>query len=83
MVWQDTTISIINLLLSYALIPQIYNGFQKKKGFVTLQTSIISSAGLYILAFTVFTLKLYFSAITTFLVATFWTILLTQKIIYR
>ncbi len=72
-----------NMILSYALIPQISHGFKRKKGFVTFQTALISSLALYLLAFTIFTLKLYFSAATTFLAATLWSILLIQKLIYK
>ena len=36
MIWQDVVIAIVNILFSYALIPQVYKGFKHKKGFVVL-----------------------------------------------
>ena len=32
--WQDWVISIANLLLIYSIIPQVYQGFKRKKGFL-------------------------------------------------
>ncbi len=83
MVWQDIVMGIMNVIFSYALIPQIFHGFKSKKGLIEIQTSLISSIGLFILAFTVLTLKLYFAAGTTFLAGLLWSILLIQKLIYK
>ena len=83
MMWQDLAIMIINIALGYALVPQIIKGFKKKKGDVTLQTSIVSSISLFVMAFTVLTLDLYLSTIITFVDAVLWTILLVQKLKYK
>jgi len=83
MVWQDTIITACILLFSYALIPQIYQGFKKKKGLINFQTSLITSTGMYILSLTYLTLKLYFSAIVGLITGTLWLILLIQKINYK
>ena len=82
MIWQDLTISVVNLLLVYSIIPQIYQGFKRKKGFITIQTSFITSIGLYVIAFAVFTLGLYFSSIVITVNATLWLVLLIQRIKY-
>lgn len=59
--WQDIVISISIILLSYALIPQVIQGFKKRKCDINIQTSAITAAGLYILAVCFWTLNLYFS----------------------
>ena len=83
MTWQDITISIAVILFSYALIPQIYEGFKTKKSTITIQTSLITFVCLYVIGIVYFTLRLYFSMIMTFLTATLWFILFIQSIIYK
>ncbi|HLC37250.1 MAG TPA: hypothetical protein VJJ53_00540 [Candidatus Nanoarchaeia archaeon] len=82
MLWQDIIISISNILFSYALIPQVYHGFKKKKGFITLQTSLLTFVGLYAIAIAFLTFKLYFSMTITAITGTFWVILFLQRLIY-
>jgi len=43
MIWQDLALSITNIIVGYALIPQVYHGFKNKVGAMTLQTAIIST----------------------------------------
>jgi len=81
--WQDYIITLSVIAFSYALIPQIYQGFKKKKGFITIQTSLITSLGMYALTYVYFTLNLYFSTIMVFITGTLWLILFIQKIIYK
>jgi len=83
MLWQDLVIPFVNVLFIIALIPQIYHGFKVKKRLMTLQTCIITFSGLYILAVTFLTLKLYFSTIGTLASATLWYILLLQTVGYK
>jgi len=83
MVWQDYAITVIIILLSYALIPQIIKGFKEKKELVNLQTSLITSIGLYGLAIANLTLKLYLSATIVEITAILWTTLLIQRILYK
>ena len=82
MVWQDIVIFVIMIAFSYALFPQVYLGFKKKKGFVSLQTSLITFIGMYILSVIYLTLNLYFSAVIGFVTGTLWFILFLQRIIY-
>ena len=83
MIWQDIVITIVIIVFTYALIPQIYQGFKQKKGLINLQTSIITSLGLGVISFTYFTLELYFSAIMAFINGILWIMLFFQKIIYK
>ena len=83
MIWQDIVIFVSISLFSYALIPQIYQGFKKKKGEINLQTSLITFIGMYILTFTYFTLNLYFSTVVAFITGTLWFILFIQRITYN
>ena len=82
MSWQDIVITICMILFSYALVPQIYQGFKQKKGFINFQTSLITATGMYVLTITYFTLNLTFSTMMGFITGTLWAILLFQKIIY-
>ncbi len=82
MVWQDTLIAVTNLAFGYGLLKQVIYGFKGKKGHITLQTGAITSLGLYLMAFSFFSLNLYFSAIIAGVNATLWYLLLIQRIIY-
>ncbi len=82
MVWQDTIISICIVLFSYALIPQVYQGFKEKKEFVNTQTSFITFMGMYVLSFVYLTLSLYFSFIMGVITGTLWFLLFVQKMVY-
>jgi hypothetical protein len=82
MSWQDIVLSITIILAGYALIPQVIDGFRKKKGLINYQTSIIYSLAIYTAAIVFITLNLYFSAVLNFIIGTLWLILLVQKIIY-
>jgi len=83
MIWQDYVVAITTILFGYALIPQVYYGFKKKKTTITIQTSTITFLGLYTLAVTFLTLGLYFSTFANLITGTLWAILLIQKLIYR
>jgi len=83
MIWQDLVITISVILFSYALLPQIYQGFKNKKGHINLQTSAITMLGMYAIAITYLTLNLVFSSVMCFITGTMWLILLTQKVIYK
>lgn len=83
MAWQDILITIIMFAFSYALIPQAYKCFKEKKALISLQTSTITAAGMYILSGVYVTLNLYFSSVMSLINAILWTILLIQRIIYK
>ena len=83
MIWQDIVISVITVLFSYALIPQISHGFKHKKKTITLQTSLITFVGLYAIGICFLTLGLYYSALMDFLAGTLWFIIFLQGILYR
>jgi len=82
MTWQDIVISSANILFSYSLIFQAYHGFKKKKGFLTIQTSLLTTIGLYAITCAFFSLNLFFSAISSFFSGTLWFILFWQKVVY-
>ncbi len=83
MVWQDTLISIANMLFTYSLAYQVMYGFFKKKGFVTLTTSGVTTAGMYAMTVCFFTLGLYFSAIVGAINSTLWLLLFIQRAMYK
>jgi len=83
MIWQDLVISIVNIVFSISLVPQVIHGFKEKKALITFATSIPTFLGLYVLAFTFFTLDLYYSSILSFLTATLWLVLFIQGLIYE
>ena len=78
MVWQDYLISIVSVIFSIALIPQVMIGFKKKKKSVSIQTSFPTTAGLYAMSMAFLTLGLYFSALTSLITGSLWYTLLVQ-----
>jgi hypothetical protein len=83
MVWQDIVIAIANVLFGYSLAYQVYYGFKKKRGFLTLQASAPTTIGLYALSFAFFTLNLYLSTVVSFFNGTMWFWLFIQRLVYK
>ena len=83
MLWQDIVITIVSIVFSLSLIPQIIHGFKTKTGPIRYQTSIPTFLGLLIISATYITLHLYFSALMCFLTGVMWLILCVQKITYQ
>ena len=83
MIWQDAVIAIANLLFGYSLAYQVFKGFKDKRGYLTLQTSFLTTIGLYALALAFFALNLIFSTIITLFTGTMWLILFVQGLIYK
>ena len=83
MIWQDYVIMAASIIMSVALIPQLYHGFRERKGHITYTTSIPTFIGLYILAFAFMTLQLIFSAITAAVTGTLWVLFFIQRLMYN
>jgi len=83
MVWQDIIVAIASILFGYSLLYQVYKGYKEKKGFLSIQTSLLTSIGLYALAFVYFTLGLFISTSITTFNGTMWLLLFIQRIIYK
>ncbi|PIR76715.1 MAG: hypothetical protein COU32_00510 [Candidatus Magasanikbacteria bacterium CG10_big_fil_rev_8_21_14_0_10_42_10] len=79
MLWQDLTITIVSIVLSLAMLPQVYHGYKQKRGHMHHATSIPTIVGLYVLCFVYFSLGLVFSTIVTFLTGTLWIVLFLQR----
>lgn len=82
MVWQDIVLMISSIIMGYALIPQIYMNFRKKKCGINLQTSSVTFVALFVAAFVYFTLSLFFTFILTVFAGILWFVLFVQKKIY-
>ena len=83
MIWQDYVITGVVILFSISLLPQVIEGFKKKRGYITLKTSIPTFMGLVVISFAYGTLNLYFSAIMSGIVALMWLLLLIQRVTYE
>ena len=83
MIWQDIAITIINVIFTVSLIPQVYLGFKEKRGTISLLTSTPGFIGLYTLVYIFFTLDLYLTAVITIIVGTLWFLLFLQRLIYK
>lgn len=83
MIWQDIIITLGNLLFAYALIPQVYHGFKTKKSEIVVQTSLITTIGLYASGIAFLSLNLIFSGIICAFNATMWALLLIQNLKYN
>jgi uncharacterized protein with PQ loop repeat len=81
---QDIIIAIIAILFSYSLIPTIIKIIKNSYLSNTLswQTVIITTIGLFIMAFSMLNLGLLFSFITNLITAICWLIVLILKIKY-
>ena len=82
MVWQDLVITIALILFSGSLIPQVYDGFKKRKGYITLKTSVSTFIGLCAIIVVYLSLGLVFSSIMTMFAAVMWLLLLIQRVMY-
>jgi len=82
MIWQDVLITIASIIFSVALIPQIVEGFKKRKGLITHATSIPTFIGLYLISFAFYTLSLYLSSIMAVIAGSLWLILFVQRLAY-
>ena len=83
MVWQDIILLIGNILLGYALIPQVIKGFKEKKPHIAIQTGTITTIALLIITIIYFSLNLILSGIMVSISTILWAILLIQSIVYK
>ena len=83
MIWQDLVLMIVSISFVYALIPQVYQSFKKKKPLINIQTAIINSLGMLIVAFVYFSLNLYFSATISFITSSLWFVTFIQNLKYN
>jgi uncharacterized membrane protein len=81
---QDIIISIVAVLFSYSLIPtiiKISKNLYVANSF-SWQTVIITTIGMFVIAFSMLSLGLLFSFIMNLITAICWLIILILKIIY-
>lgn len=83
MIWQDIVIAGANLLFAYSLCFQVYLGFKNRKGYLSLQSTFLTTLGLYAMATAFFTLSLLLSAFIAALNGTLWLILFVQSVFYE
>lgn len=81
--WQDYLIMFSNILISYALIPQVLKNFKEKRRNISLVTGFITFLALFLMAFSFFMLNLVFSTIITSFNCLLWLILFIQAIKYK
>ena len=81
--WQDMVITIALTIFSVSLIPQVYYGFKKRKGYITLKTSVPTFLGLCVIIVAYSSLGLVFSSIMTMAAAAMWLLLLIQRMMYE
>lgn len=81
--WQDITIVIANIFLSYGLVIQVYQNFKNKVCAVATHTIVSMFVGMTMVAVAIFGVGLLYSGILNSLIALLWFIVLLQKIIYR
>ncbi|MBR9706614.1 hypothetical protein GOV14_06270 [Candidatus Pacearchaeota archaeon] len=83
MVIQDLVITVANLIFTYALIIQVFHGFRTQKISITIQTSVLTSIGLYATGIAFLTLGLTYSGLVCSFNGIMWTTFLIQKIVYK
>jgi hypothetical protein len=80
--WEDIVLAIANVLMGYALIPQVILGFKQRKKTISTQTSLITFIALVSVVICYVSFGLYFSIIVGSFTTILWLILLIQSIIY-
>ena len=75
MIWQDIVLGAANVLMSYALVPQVVFGFKKKKKTITSQTAFITLLALVSVVICYISFGLYFSTIIGLITTILWLIL--------
>ena len=83
MLWQDYVLSAATIAFSYALLPQIFKNFKEKRANMSIQTTLITSIGLYICSGAAYTLGLVMTAVFYIIAATLWAVLFCQSIKYK
>ncbi len=78
----DLILTICSIAFGYALVPQIIYGFRNKLGTVTIQTSTVTSAGLYTIAGVYLYQQFWFASVACAATATLWLVLLMQRLVY-
>jgi hypothetical protein len=66
-----------------ALVPQVWEGFVKKKGFISPWTSAPTFIALYVMTIAYWTLGLFLSTIVLFVTGTLWLVLWVQRLLYK
>lgn len=82
MIWQDIVIASANIVFAYSMLVQVLFGFKRKKGFVTLTTSSLTTLGLVGMSIAMISLKFYASASILIFNAILWFTLIIQRIKY-
>ncbi len=82
MLWQDMVLTIVSIIFSLSLVPQIYQGFKEKIGPIRYQTSVPTFLGLFVITGVYLTLHLYFSAAMSFFTGVAWFLLCLQRMTY-
>ena len=83
MIWQDLLIAIANVIFSVSLVPQVYYGFKKKKGMITIATSMPTFIALYWIVVAFYTLELYLASVLSFVSGSLWFVLFLQRVVYK
>ena len=81
--WQDIALAAVSIILAYALVPQVLQGFKTKKKTVSTQTSIIAFLGMFIVTSLYLVMHLYFASAVAFITGILWFIIFIQGIIYK
>ena len=82
MIWQDMVITLVYVVFTMALVPQVYEGFRLRKGVISNATSIPTFVGLFVITYAFYTLGLYFSTIMSIVTGVLWLILFIQRLMY-
>jgi hypothetical protein len=78
----DIILTIVSILFSYSLIPQIKRSYESKRVDISWQTLIITIFGYSVVSYVNFDLGLYLNSIITILVVVFWCVLGIMKFKY-
>jgi uncharacterized protein with PQ loop repeat len=81
--WQDIALASVSIILAYALVPQVVQGFKTKKKTVSTQTAVIAFVGMFIVTSLYLIMGLYFASAVAFVTGILWLIIFLQGIAYK
>jgi hypothetical protein len=79
--WQDVVIAIVGLLFGFILLPLLKDVLRGES--INVYTAGLTTTGLYIMAFTFFTMKFWITFIAEMFSGTIWLLLFILSIIHK
>lgn len=81
--WQDKAILFCNAMFIISVAYQVYTNFMSKKCGVSIYTSLSTSIVLIFMTYTLYSLNLILSSLSSFISSILWLVIFFQKISFK